>query len=722
MNPSGCHINRILLLAIFALSTVLLKGQGNCLTGCKKTVTVNGKKGSFGYQLIMKSDFGNITWRKGKYLLDLNEDETKKRITIKITSWDLPPESVIVFSRNWSSGESFTRVPFSCKKVEQQDAAKVIVANLNASAKPSKSSIRFAIINDKDLNCRDITPSFQLDLPFTFGLEEIETEVPTTTEPVIEVDPEIPEVKEPVITTIETTKPETNTTANEKPEETKPEVEVIAEHDPDPVNEEEKKNPPKEKEKPKPTEEDLAMEAAYAVNSREAFINFRLDYPDSEKYGDIVDKEIAIRSKITPGRIIPFGSGYKVKLENVLNITVDSILYSTADHRIEYEPKPFSATMFVDNIAGKKNIRVILFDLEKPDSTNNLIIPLGDHLDPLVKINEEKSEIERIDFEKGQAPYKIFFVINEIVRHQIKTDNKSWEPEPGFYKKNNLYGEVYFQISDARLSVPYAEDDWKINVPKKSSNLLFYLGGLAILLLGAVLIYPQVVQAQRKRNHERYKEERASRLVSHLEKITEQTPSVLLGTEVEIEEGGNEFVEEKAESVVQTENSKIKIKKIKKAAAKARQYNDEKELEKILVADLFLGFDTNALWEDTAVSQIFFNQQSIEKLDGFLTEQNLNPLHEQEGQIPEIGGILLGRPFWSETTNSYRILVEEFVPIDPEYHDRYQLEFSAQSMAKDLGDIQDQFPELMLVGWFHTHPGHGLFLFEARFTYTGFIF
>jgi hypothetical protein len=28
----------------------------------------------------------------------------------------------------------------------------------------------------------------------------------------------------------------------------------------------------------------------------------------------------------------------------------------------------------------------------------------------------------------------------------------------------------------------------------------------------------------------------------------------------------------------------------------------------------------------------------------------------------------------------------------------------------ELADVQDNFPNLETIGWFHTHPGHGLFL------------
>ena len=40
----------------------------------------------------------------------------------------------------------------------------------------------------------------------------------------------------------------------------------------------------------------------------------------------------------------------------------------------------------------------------------------------------------------------------------------------------------------------------------------------------------------------------------------------------------------------------------------------------------------------------------------------------------------------------------------------YRLEFDSDSIAKDLVHFMDEHPSYQLVGWFHTHPGHGLFL------------
>lgn len=154
--------------------------------------------------------------------------------------------------------------------------------------------------------------------------------------------------------------------------------------------------------------------------------------------------------------------------------------------------------------------------------------------------------------------------------------------------------------------------------------------------------------------------------------------------------------------------SRVMITKVKKI--NARQPEENENLERILEKEKSYIFDTTIMWKDTIVKEIIFNHKSMMDLNQYLIVESLNLIIENNSQIPEVGGVLLGRPFFSKKYKTYRVLVEEFVAIEPEYHDPYQLEFSSQSIAKKMGDIQDLFPKLILVGWFHTHPGHGLFL------------
>jgi proteasome lid subunit RPN8/RPN11 len=137
---------------------------------------------------------------------------------------------------------------------------------------------------------------------------------------------------------------------------------------------------------------------------------------------------------------------------------------------------------------------------------------------------------------------------------------------------------------------------------------------------------------------------------------------------------------------------------------------DVKAFEEILSSGIYHKLELTQNWTDTALAELYMSKKSIQALDLFLRKQRNQHINEQEGSIPEIGGFLLGKYSFSEKTKRFKVALEEFVPIVPEEHDTYQLQFSTESLVNELGEAQDQYPELALVGWFHTHPGHGLFL------------
>ncbi len=241
------------------------------------------------------------------------------------------------------------------------------------------------------------------------------------------------------------------------------------------------------------------------------------------------------------------------------------------------------------------------------------------------------------------------------------------------------------------------------NLPPVNKNLLGGLAAGSLILLGFIFISTKRKQAKRKQANEEFLEHRDKKLEDFYAEKAAPKKAEILAKAVNIEEGGNAYEEK-------TTKSKIKITQIKKIGDKATEYRSGEVLTKHLKERDFFSFAPNSLWADSIVSNIYLHQECVSELEEFLVQQNLKPLDEKEGEIPEIGGVLMGTPFRLQATDTYEVLVEKFVPIQPEHHDLYRLEFSTTSLAKDLGDIQDKYPELILVGWFHTHPGHGLFL------------
>ncbi len=163
------------------------------------------------------------------------------------------------------------------------------------------------------------------------------------------------------------------------------------------------------------------------------------------------------------------------------------------------------------------------------------------------------------------------------------------------------------------------------------------------------------------------------------------------------------------EQAVVAEPSKFRISK--KSSDSADKYIlEEKEFLQHVGAGGWFKADLTRHWSDTAIPALHFSPQSIRSLSGFLRSQNIHEIVEKEGTVPEIGGFLLGKYWHDEANGQYHVAAEEFVPVSPKMHNVYKLEFSTGSIARELGDAKETFPELTLVAWFHTHPGHGLFL------------
>lgn len=158
--------------------------------------------------------------------------------------------------------------------------------------------------------------------------------------------------------------------------------------------------------------------------------------------------------------------------------------------------------------------------------------------------------------------------------------------------------------------------------------------------------------------------------------------------------------------------------KIRSAARSAADHKalSEADFEQLLEETHYRRLNMAKHWPDTVLTELYLSPRSIRGISDFLHDQRKTMLEEEEGSIPEIGGFLLGKYCVSEKTGKYRVALTDFVPIVPEEHNVYQLQFSTESLVRELGDMQDNYPDLSLVGWFHTHPGHGLFLSRPDLT------
>ena len=164
------------------------------------------------------------------------------------------------------------------------------------------------------------------------------------------------------------------------------------------------------------------------------------------------------------------------------------------------------------------------------------------------------------------------------------------------------------------------------------------------------------------------------------------------------------ILEEKAKRAIK---SRIRI--IQHHHLKSRETPKE-EFEQLVADPLCKALNMDQLWSDSTISTIFLGPDFQRELTDFFAAYRQRMGLTSPQIAVEIGGFLLGRYARDDKNKKYQVLIESFVPISSENEHSLHLEFNTRSLSSELGDAQDLYPDLVVVGWFHTHPGHGLFL------------
>ena len=84
----------------------------------------------------------------------------------------------------------------------------------------------------------------------------------------------------------------------------------------------------------------------------------------------------------------------------------------------------------------------------------------------------------------------------------------------------------------------------------------------------------------------------------------------------------------------------------------------------------------------------------------------------QEYQDREHGGVLLGIRRRPEGSQYDEILVNGFIPFPQRYHVK-RLRLGPAEIGEIMVRKDTYYPDLQIVGWFHTHPGFGIFLSQS---------
>ncbi|MBK8723371.1 MAG: hypothetical protein IPL95_14230 [Saprospiraceae bacterium] len=123
--------------------------------------------------------------------------------------------------------------------------------------------------------------------------------------------------------------------------------------------------------------------------------------------------------------------------------------------------------------------------------------------------------------------------------------------------------------------------------------------------------------------------------------------------------------------------------------------------------------DLDQWWDQSLVQSVYLSDNFITSLTNFLKNQKNDQIKEEKvGVVPEVGGFIMGY-YTENNNNTYHVAYEKFIPFVPEYNDVFRIEIGTATLVQELGDAQDKYPDMAVLGWFHTHPGHGLFLSNA---------
>jgi proteasome lid subunit RPN8/RPN11 len=77
----------------------------------------------------------------------------------------------------------------------------------------------------------------------------------------------------------------------------------------------------------------------------------------------------------------------------------------------------------------------------------------------------------------------------------------------------------------------------------------------------------------------------------------------------------------------------------------------------------------------------------------------------------ELGGVLVGRV--GKASRKTFVQVTGFIPAEKGISHRASFEFTNEAQKAIHEQMQEHFPDRRIVGWFHTHPGYGVFLSSA---------
>jgi proteasome lid subunit RPN8/RPN11 len=424
--------------------------------------------------------------------------------------------------------------------------------------------------------------------------------------------------------------------------------------------------------------------------------------------------------ELTPGN-----ASYDIQWlpENIVEITTTNFpnpIIETLSHPEEIEPLSNTNGVIMLRVRGSK-----AYFIKIRGDEGLLVVDFDNSLK--VNVTEDASDIN-FEIKGGISPYAIQFLkgdetvstASERYENLIKDERDNirftYETLSTQLDGNYTHAIISDATAESQVEVPL-----NLVIVKETGNTTLIIGGLlAMVVAGGFMFF--IAGRRKKKKREEY--QRKAHLLQREEaakKAVEQLPA----QEQELE---NQGIEEGS-----TAAKKISIQKTKPQRTPLEfgyrdrspttsgnmkiKWRDNKfgELEAAAFMSLMesrkaVKLNLEEHWADSMVDCVFLSHECIHDLGSFLKKENLSKMQsELQGAIPEVGGFLMGNHSVNPEGNMH-IFIDKFVPFVPEYHDVFKIEIGTQTLVQELGDAQDRHPDMDLIGWFHTHPGHGLFL------------
>jgi proteasome lid subunit RPN8/RPN11 len=76
----------------------------------------------------------------------------------------------------------------------------------------------------------------------------------------------------------------------------------------------------------------------------------------------------------------------------------------------------------------------------------------------------------------------------------------------------------------------------------------------------------------------------------------------------------------------------------------------------------------------------------------------------------EHGGVFVGQPFYDAEQDRYFVMIHRSIPALETEGSPVHLQFVPETWADISGIIEDNYPDMVVVGWYHSHPGLDVFM------------